>query len=317
VKLKIAILDDYQDEVRKLDCFQLLANHDVIILNATFTDELELAGYLSGVEALVLIRERTQITPNLLSLLPDLKVIIQTGKVSNHINPKVCAKYGVEVLEGVGSPTAPAELTWALIMAASRNLNNYVSEFSSGNWQQTGDAGLGRKLEGLNLGIWGYGKIGQRIARYSKTFGMNVTVWGRKASRKLAIEHGFNAADSKEEFFCQSDIVTLHLRLNGVTRHCVTKDDLSLMKPDSLLVNTSRAELIEPDAVYNEMRLNPSKSAAVDVYEIEPATTDNCKILSLPNVLCSPHIGYVEKSSYELYFRTAFENLLRYSESKR
>lgn len=314
--MKIAILDDYQDEVRKLDCFQLLANHEVIILNKHFTNEMELAGYLADVEALVLIRERTPITPTLLSLLPDLKVISQTGKISNHINPQVCAEYAVEVLEGAGSPIAPAELTWALIMAASRNLNNYVSEFSGGHWQQSGEAGLGRKLEGLNLGIWGYGKIGQRIARYAKTFGMNVTIWGRKASRKLAVEHGFNAADTKTDFFNQVDIVTLHLRLNGATRHCVTKDDLSLMKPDSLLVNTSRAELIEPDAVYNEMRLNPSKSAAVDVYEIEPATPDNCKILSLPNVLCSPHIGYVEKSSYELYFRTAFENLLKYADRK-
>lgn len=311
--MKITVLDDYQDQVRNLDCFKLLSDHEVTILNTTFKDEVELASRLDGVEALVLIRERTQITSTLLQRLPDLKVISQTGKISNHIDPDVCAHFGVEILEGVGSPVAPAELTWALIMAASRNLSSYAFEFSQGHWQQSGSLGLGRKLEGLNLGIWGYGKIGQRIARYADAFGMNVTVWGREASRQLAKEHGFNAAMSKADFFRQADIVTLHLRLNDATRYCISRDDLSLMKPDSLLVNTSRAELIEADALYHEMMLNPSKRAAVDVYEIEPATAGNCKLLSLPNVLCSPHIGYVEQSSYELYFKTAFENLIQYA----
>lgn len=310
--MKIAILDDYQDAVRHLDCFSLLADHDVQVLNQTYSED-ELVERLQSVEVLVLIRERTWITSTLLERLPCLKLISQTGKVSQHIDPKLCAQYGVDVAEGVGSPVAPAELCWALIMAASRHIPAYVNQLQQGNWQSSGSLGLGRTLNGRNLGIWGYGKIGQRIAKFAQAFGMNVLVWGSASSREKAVQDGFDAAESKQTFFTQADIVSLHLRLNAVTKACVTSVDLELMKADSLFVNTSRAELVEEGALYQTLLKHPSKQAAIDVYANEPATTANEPLLTLENVLASPHLGYVEQSSYELYFGKAFENVVQYA----
>ena len=311
--MRVAILDDYQDVVKTLDCFNLLDTFEVKVFNETYTDTKKLASKLFEFEVLVLIRERTIISEELLSKLPNLKVISQTGKVSNHIDVDLCSKYNVLVLEGIGSSIAPAELTWALIMAASRNISSYVSNLSLNNkWQYSGSLGLGRTLSGLTIGIWGYGKIGQKIAKYANAFDMNIFVWGSESSRELAKEHGFNTASSKEEFFTNSDIVTLHLRLNKVTQECVKKSDLKLMKKDSLFVNTSRSQLVQKDALYYELKNNPSKTAAVDVYDMEPAIYENEKLHSLENVLCSPHLGYVEKNSYELYFKIAFENIIEY-----
>ena len=314
--MKIAVLDDYQNSVKDLVCFNVLQGHDVHVFNESFTNTEDLVTNLKDFDALVLIRERTVISEELLANLPNLKLISQTGKISNHIDAKLCHKYGVAVAEGVGSPVAPSELCWGLIMAASRHIPEYVAQFSQGNWQQSGSLGLGRVLNGSVLGIWGYGKIGQRIAQYAKAFGMKVLVWGSESSRTLAQQHGLTAASSKAEFFQSADIVTLHLRLNDATKAIVTQKDLALMKSDSLLVNTSRAELIEGDALYREMLSNPSKRAAVDVFETEPATADNQLLLSLPNVLCTPHIGYVEKASYELYFKIAFENIVAFADGK-
>ncbi|GAB3476519.1 D-2-hydroxyacid dehydrogenase family protein [Marinomonas epiphytica] len=310
--MKIAVLDDYQDVVRDLECFKLLSGHQVDVLNEALS-EPELIIRLKTYDALVLIRERTVITENLLANLPNLKVISQTGKVSNHISVDLCNQYNVEVLEGVGSPVAPAELCWTLIMAASRHLTAYVSHFQKGQWQQNGSLGLGSKLQGKTLGIWGYGKIGQRIARYALAFDMKVLVWGREPSRALAVSHGHQVAESKYEFFSRSDIVTLHLRLNDTTKYCVRADDLKVMKEGSILVNTSRAELIEAGALLDEMRSNPKKFAALDVYSKEPLIdVSEDALLGLPNVLASPHLGYVEQSGYELYFNAAFENLANF-----
>jgi D-3-phosphoglycerate dehydrogenase len=314
--VKIAVLDDYQNVVKSLDCFNILSDHEVHVFNQTYTDVNELALKLSDFEALVLIRERTQITETLLSKLPALKLISQTGKISNHLNLTLCHKYGISVAQGTGSPVAPSELCWALIMAASRNIPEYVSNLSLSKWQHSGVLGLGRTLKGSTLGIWGYGKIGQRIAQYAKAFDMSVMVWGSESSRKLAEEHGFISVTSKNEFFSTADIVSLHLRLNDATKDCVTKADLSLMKSDSLFVNTSRAELVEEHALYAEMKKNPTKRAAVDVFLVEPANKENEPLLSLPNVLCSPHLGYVEKGSYELYFKIAFENVMAFAQGK-
>ncbi|RNF53041.1 D-2-hydroxyacid dehydrogenase family protein [Marinomonas hwangdonensis] len=311
--MKVAILDDYQNVVKDLSCFQLLHGHEVQVFNETFTTTEDLVANLKDFEVLVLIRERTVITEELLAQLPNLKLISQTGKISNHIDAKLCHKYGVAVAEGVGSPVAPSEFCWGLIMSASRHIPAYVTQFSQGHWQQSGALGLGRVLNGAVLGIWGYGKIGQRIAQYAKVFGMEVLVWGSESSRALAQEHGFSAAQTKAEFFQNADIITLHLRLNDATKAIVTQADLALMKADSLLVNTSRAELIENGALYREMLSNPTKQAAIDVFECEPANTHNEPLLSLPNVLCTPHIGYVEKASYELYFKIAFENVLAFA----
>ena len=310
--MKIAILDDYQDAVRRLDCFSLLADHDVQVLNQTYSED-ELIERLQSVEVLVLIRERTWITSTLLERLPCLKLISQTGKVSQHIDPKLCAQYGVDVAEGVGSPVAPAELCWALIMAASRHIPAYVNQLQQGNWQSSGSLGLGRTLNGRTLGIWGYGKIGQRIAKFAQAFGMNVLVWGSASSREKAVQDGFDAAESKQTFFTQADIVSLHLRLNAVTKACVTSVDLELMKADSMFVNISRAELVEEGALYQTLLKHPSKQAAIDVYANEPATTANEPLLTLENVLASPHLGYVEQNSYELYFGKAFENVAQYA----
>ncbi|NVK72446.1 3-phosphoglycerate dehydrogenase [Marinomonas sp. CT5] len=314
--MKIAILDDYQNCVKDLACFDLLANHSVRIFNDTMLSIEDLVSNLKDFDVLVLIRERTVISEELLAQLPNLKLISQTGKISNHIDAKLCHQYGVAVAEGVGSPVAPSELCWGLIMSASRHIPEYVGQFYQGNWQQSGALGLGRVLNGSMLGIWGYGKIGQRIAQYAKVFGMKVLVWGSESSRALAQEHGFLAAASKADFFQSADIITLHLRLNDATRNLVTQSDLALMKQDSLLVNTSRAELIESGALYREMSSNPTKRAAIDVFETEPANINNEPLLSLPNVLCTPHIGYVEKNSYELYFKAAFENVVAFANGK-
>lgn len=307
--MNIAVLDDYQDVVKQLACFDVLADHDVAVFTETLS-EPELIDTLKNFDALVLIRERTVITETLLANLPKLKVISQTGKVSNHIDVELCEKYGVTVLEGRGSPVAPSELCWALIMAASRHIPAYVANLQAGTWQDSGTLGLGRTLNGLTLGIWGYGKIGQRVAQYAKAFEMNVCVWGSKNSRALAVGQGFEAASSKHQFFAKSDVVSLHLRLNDVTRGCVTADDLKKMKSDSLFVNTSRAELVEPTALFNELRMVHTKRAAIDVFDREPATSAGDPLLTLPNVLATPHLGYVEQNSYELYFGIAFENLI-------
>lgn len=311
--MKIAVLDDYQDVVKTLDCFELLSGHDVTVLNKTLS-EPELVEQIKDCDAVVLIRERTVITESLLSQLPQLKLISQTGKVSNHIDVQLCEKYGVQVLQGRGSPVAPSELCWALLMAASRYIPTYVANLQNNQWQNSGALGLGRTLKGLKLGIWGYGKIGQRIAQYARAFEMSVVVWGSEGSRDLAREHGFEAATSKQAFFAETDVVSLHLRLNEVTRGCVTAGDLRLMKPDSLFLNISRSELVERGALYKELVEVPTKRAAIDVFDSEPASHDSEPLLSLSNVTATPHLGYVEQNSYELYFKIAFENLLSFGQ---
>ncbi|KLV08154.1 D-2-hydroxyacid dehydrogenase family protein [Photobacterium ganghwense] len=311
--MKVAVLDDYQNAVKGLSCFAMLEGHQVKVLNSTIADPASLAPLLVDVDALVLIRERTLINEALLSRLPNLKLISQTGKISHHLDLEACTRHGVAVAEGIGSPVAPAELCWGLMMAASRYIPQYSANQQLGQWQQSGTLGLGRTLHGQVMGIWGYGKIGQRIARYAQVFGMDVQIWGSESSRIRAIQDGFKAADSKKVFFASSDIVSLHLRLNAATCGIVTEEDLLAMKPDSLLVNTSRAELIQPGALHNVLSAHPSRRAAVDVFEQEPALPSNEQLLALPNVLCTPHLGYVEQNSYELYFRKAFENVIAFA----
>ncbi|WP_373951227.1 D-2-hydroxyacid dehydrogenase family protein [Vibrio pomeroyi] len=309
--MKIAILDDYQNAVKSLACYNKLEHHEVKVFTESYLED-ELALKLHDFEALVLIRERTEITESLLSKLPNLKLISQTGKVSNHIDPQLCERFGVKVLEGRGSPVAPSELCWALIMAASRHIPTYASNLKQNQWQNSGSLGLGRTLKGLKLGIWGYGKIGCCIAQYAKAFGMDVMVWGSQTSRDQALADGFEAAENKHAFFSNVDVLSLHLRLNDATRGCVTAEDLGLMKPDSLFVNISRAELVESKALFNELTKVPSKRAAIDVFEVEPATPETEPLLALPNVTATPHLGYVEQNSYELYFDIAFDNILAY-----
>ncbi len=317
--IKIAILDDYQDAVRKLDCFHLLADHEVKVFNNTVRGLGQLASRLAEVEALVLIRERTRITSQLLDKLPRLRMISQTGKAGGHIDVQACTERGIAVLEGSGSPIAPAELTWALIMAAQRRLPQYIANLKQGAWQQSGlktsalppNFGLGQVLRGQTLGIYGYGKIGQLLAGYGKAFGMNVIVWGRENSQAKAREDGVQVADSRDALFEQSDILSIHLRLNDDTRGIVTTAELMRMKPTALFVNTSRAELLEENALLNALHHNRPGMVAIDVFESEPIL-QGYSLLRMENVICTPHIGYVERESYELYFSGAFKNILTF-----
>lgn len=311
--MKIAILDDYQQAVPSLNCFSLLNEHEVSLFSDTPDSTEALIERLQDYQALVLIRERTRLDRHTLARLPNLKLISQTGKVSGNLDLAACQELGIAVAEGIGSPVAPTELCWALIMAASRHLLPYSMHLQAGMWQSTGPLGLGRTLAGLTLGIWGYGKIGKKIARYAEAFDMQVLVWGSESSRSLAVSDGFLAADSKQAFFAQADVLSLHLRLNEATRGCVRLEDLQQMKTDALLVNISRAELIERGALYTALQQGRPGFAALDVFDQEPANLETEPLLGLHNVLCTPHIGYVEQNSYELYLGTAFENLINFA----
>jgi D-3-phosphoglycerate dehydrogenase len=318
--LKIAILDDYQDAVRKLDAFSLLADHTVSVYNNSVKGIGQLASRLTDVDAVVLIRERTRITGQLLDKLPRLRVISQTGRMSNHIDIDACTERGVVVLEGKGSPVAPAELTWSLIMAAQRRLPQYVANLKQGAWQQSGlkaaamppNFGLGRVLRGQTLGIFGYGKIGSMVAGYGRAFGMDVLVWGRERSQEAARADGYRVASSRDELFEQSDVLTIHLRLSDETQGIVTLDDLSRMKPDALFVNTSRAELVEENGLVVALNRGRPGMVAVDVFESEPILQGH-SLLRMENAVCTPHLGYVERDSYELYFGGAFKNLVDFA----
>ncbi len=317
--MKISILDDYQDAVRKLDCFSLVASHDVKVFNNTVKGAGQLGVRLSDSEALVLIRERTRITRDLLAKLPKLQLIAQTGKAGSHIDLEACTERGVVVVDGSGAPHAAAELTWALIMAAMRRLPQYIANLKHGVWQQSGlkaasdppNHGVGDLLSGKTLGIWGFGKIGRLVAGYGRAFGMNVLVWGREGSIAGAREAGFDVAADRKAFFATADIVTLHLRLNDATRGLVTLEDLQGMKPTALLVNTSRAELIAPGALIQALNQSRPGLAAVDVFESEPPLAGQ-PLLRMENVICTPHIGFVEKTGYESMFSQAFRNILAY-----
>ncbi len=314
--MKIGILDDYQDVVRHLACFDLLKEHEVKVFHHSATGLGQLAIRLADFDALVLIRERTRFTRALLQRLPKLKVISQTGKVSGHIDLYAANEFGIQILEGSGDPTAPAELTWALIMAASRKLTGYSQLLQQGLWQTASTQpeynGLGRVLKGRTLGIWGYGKIGRLVATYGRAFGMQVLIWGRAASLQLAQQDGYQIANDKADFFQRSDVLSLHLRLNEATQGIVSAADLALMKTDALIVNTSRAELIEAGALLQALNAGRPAYAAIDVFEQEPILPHH-PLLQRPNVLATPHLGYVEQDSYELYLRQAFENLLHYA----
>lgn len=314
--MNIAILDDYQDNVRHLDAFGLISGHQVRIFTNSTKGVGQLAIRLAPFDALVLIRERTPITRALLERLPKLKLISQTGKVAGHIDVEACTARGVAIAEGVGSPVAPAELTWALVMAAQRRIVQYANNLRDGLWQTAsvnpGLNGLGLANHGRTLAIWGYGKIGRMVAGYGKAFGMRVLVWGSDASRAAAVADGFEAAASREAFFEQADVLTLHLRLNEATRGIVTAADLARMKPSSLFVNTSRAQLVEAGALEAALMRGRPGRAALDVFENEPLPADS-PLLRIPTVLATPHLGYVEKDSYELYFDAALRNVAAFA----
>lgn len=317
--MNIVILDDYQDAVRKLDCASKLDTYPAKVYTNTVKGVGQLSIRLKDAEVIVLIRERTHLPRQLIEKLPKLRMIAQTGRAGDHIDIAACSERGIVVTEGVGSPTAPAELTWALIMAAMRRIPQYVSHLKHGAWQQAGlktgamppNFGLGSVLKGKTLGIWSYGKIGKLMAGYGRAFGMRVLIWGREPSREQALADGFEVASSKADFFERADVLTLHLRLNDATRGIVTLDDLNLMKPTALLVNTSRAELIAQDALIAGLNRGRPGLAAIDVFESEPILQGHA-LLRLENCICTPHIGYVEQESYEMYFGAAFDNIVNF-----
>ncbi|WP_295641064.1 D-2-hydroxyacid dehydrogenase family protein [uncultured Methylibium sp.] len=317
--MNIIILDDYQDAVRKLACASKLDGYSAKVFTNTVKGIGQLSVRLRDADIVVPIRERSPFPRQLLEKLPRLKLIAQTGRVGPHIDVEACTRLGIAVAEGVGSAVAPAELTWALIMAAMRRLPQYIASLKHGAWQQAGlkassmppNFGVGMVLEGKTLGLWGYGRIGQRVAGYGRAFGMRVLVWGSEASRYKAQADGCEAAASREDFFEQADVLSLHLRLDEATRGLVGFDDLQRMKPTALFVNTSRAELLEENALVSALNRGRPGMAAVDVFENEPIM-QGTPLLRLENAICTPHLGYVEQENYELYFGAAFDNVISF-----
>ena len=317
--MNIIILDDYQDAVRKLRCASRLEPYNAKVHTNTVKGIGQLSVRLRDAEILVTIRERTHFPRQLLEKLPKLKLISQTGRVGPHIDVDTATRLGIAVAEGQGSPVAAAELTWALVLAAMRRLPQYIGTLKHGGWQQSGlkaasmppNFCLGMVLKDRTLGLWGYGKIGKLVAGYGRAFGMHVMVWGSEASRQKATSEGCFAADSRQALFESSDVLSLHLRLVPETRAIVNAADLARMKPTSLFVNTSRAELVEEGALVTGLNRGKPGMAAVDVFESEPILQGH-PLLRLENAVCTPHIGYVEQDSYEMYFKAAFENVVNF-----
>ena len=308
--MKIAILDDYFDTLRTLACFHKLDGHEVTVWNDHTQDIDALAARLRNTEVLVLIRERTQIREPLLARLDALRLISQRS-VYPHIDVDACTRRGVIVSsdQHAGSPSyAAAELTWGLMIAAMRQIPQQMVALRVGIWQ----IAVGNSLRGKTLGIYGYGRIGATVAGYGKSFGMNVLVWAREASLQRARSDGYAMAQSKRQFFESCDVISLHMRLVTETRGIVTRSDLSSMKPTALLVNTSRAQLIEPGALVEALRAGRPGMAAVDVYEEEPLRDPDHPMLKMDNVVCTPHIGYVTREEYEIQFSDIFDQITAY-----
>jgi D-3-phosphoglycerate dehydrogenase len=311
--MKISILDDYFDTVRTLPCFAKLAGHDVTIWNDHVQDTDALAERLKDAEAIVLIRERTKIRRPLLERLPKLKLISQRS-VYPHIDIDDCTRLGVVVSSSLHADTpsfATAEFTWGLVLAAMRQIPQQMASLKAGHWQM----GVGHSVRGKTLGIYGWGRIGGAVAGYGRAFGMNVLIWAREASRERARADGWDVAPSKEAFFATCDIVSLHMRLVDATRHIVKASDLARMKPGALLVNTSRAPLIEPGALVAALQAGRPGWAAVDVYEEEPLRDTAHPLLNMPNVVATPHLGYVTVEEYETQFIDIFDQIIAYGAS--
>jgi D-3-phosphoglycerate dehydrogenase len=309
--MRVAILDDYFDTLRTLDCFSKLDAHDVTVWTDHVQDVDELASRLRDTEALVLIRERTKVRAPLLERLPNLRLISQRS-VYPHIDIEACTRLGIVVSSDLHSSTpsyATAELTWGLVLAGARLIPQQVASMKAGRWQTA----MGRTLLFKRLGIFGYGRIGKVVAGYGKAFGMEVVAWGSEGTLSRAEADGVTTASSKESFFSECDVLSLHLRLVDATRGIVTRDDLARMKPTALLVNTSRAGLIEPGALVSALQAGRPGYAAVDVYEQEPVFDVDDPLLQMDNVVCTPHIGYVSRDEWEVQFSDVFDQINAYA----
>jgi len=307
--LNIAILDDEFDTVRTLDCYPQLAAHRVTIWREHSKDTDVLAERLQDTEAIVLLRERTPIRADLLARLPQLKMLTLNGPYP-HVDLDACTAHGVVLCAGKPRPSsATAELTWGLIIASMRQIPQQMASLKRGEWQ----CALGRGLRGRTLGVWGYGRIGQQVAGFGRAFGMRVLVWSRETGLASARADGYAAAPSKQALFEESDVLSLHVRLNAETRGMVTAEDLARMKPTALIANTSRAELIEPGALVAALKAGRPGMAAVDVFDKEPVTDLQQPLLNMDNVVCTPHLGYVERDQLERYYNDQFARVLAFA----
>lgn len=311
--MKIAVIDDYQDAFRTLKCYAKLKGHEVIVYNDTEKDPARLADRLKDAEAVLLTQQRSRFPGAVIERLPKLKLISQTGRATAHIDVEACTRRGVAVLAGgAGRPHTTAELTWGLILAALRHIPYEVKRLREGHWQST----IGTAVRGKTLGIYAFGKIGSLVAGVGHAFGARVVCWGREGSTARARAAGYEVAASRESFFRDSDIVCLHLPLNQETRGIVTRKELDLMKPTALMVNTSRAGLIAEGALAEALKAGRPGFAAVDVFEDEPVTGAAHPLLRMDNVVCTPHLGYVEHDSYEAYYGDAVEQIVAYAAGK-
>lgn len=310
---KLTVLDDYQGVVCRLAAKSILdgSGIELAVLTEGIGDEQGLIAALADTDYLVLIRERTRITAAVIAALPRLQLIVQTGRLSGAIDLEACARHGVAVRDGTGNPIAPAELTWALILAASRRIVPYAGQLAQGRWQRSAptlaDERLGRALCGLTLGVWGFGKIGKRVVTVGLALGMKVVIHGREQSRAAAEADGLSYVADRLAFLGLVDVLTLHLRLCAETRHLIGDAELAAMRPDALLVNTSRAELLVPGALLRALGNGRPGMAALDVFDGEPEGA--AVYLGHPSILCTPHLGFVEQSTYEAYFGEAFTHV--------
>ena len=311
--MKIAVIDDYQNAFKTLKCYSKLSGHEVTVFTDTEKDVVKLAERLKGADAVVLTQQRCAFPRALVERLPRLKLIGQTGRAATHVDLAACTEKGIVVCAGgPGNPNATAELTWGLILSALRSLPYEVKRLREGHWQST----LGTGVQGKTLGIYAYGKIGAIVAGVGKAFGARVVCWGREGSTGRAQAAGFEAARSREQFFAEADIVSLHLPLNKETRGIVTRDDLARMKPTALIVNSSRAGLIAAGALVEALKAGRPGFAAVDVYEEEPVIGADHPLLRMSNVTCTPHLGYVTREGYEEYYAVVVEDILAFAAGK-
>jgi D-3-phosphoglycerate dehydrogenase len=307
--MKIAIIDDYQDAFRKLECAGKLAGHELVAYTDTEKDPVKLAARLKDADILVLTQQRSKMPRAVLEKLPKLKLISQTGRNANHIDMAACTEKGIVVSAGgAGNPNPTAELAWGLILAALRRIPQEAQRLKNGQWQ--GSVGSG--LSGRTLGIYAYGRIGSLVAQVGKAFGMRVWCWGRDGSTAKAKAAGYEVAPSREAFFAESDVISLHLPLNDGTRGIVTAEDLARMKTTALIVNTSRAPIIAKDALVNALKAGRPGRAGIDVYEDEPVLNAAHPLIGMDNVVCTPHLGYVEERTYEAYYGAAVEQILAF-----
>jgi len=308
--MKIAVIDDYQNAFKTLKCFPKLSGHEVVVYNDPETDTDKIAERLKDVDAVVLTQQRTYFPRKLIEKLTKLKLIGQTGRAATHVDLEACTEHGIVVSAGgSGNSNATAELTWGLILSALRNLPFEVKRLKEGHWQST----LGIGVNGKTLGIYAYGKIGSIVAGVGKAFGARVVCWGREGSTARAKAAGLEVARSRDEFFADCDIISLHLPLNKDTRGIVTADDLARMKPTALLVNASRSGLIAQGALENALKAGRPGMAAVDVYDVEPVLAADHPLLKMNNVTCTPHLGYVTRESYEEYYAVVVDDILAFA----